>query len=126
MSSLMGERIRQMRQNQGCTLKSLGQKINVSEQALSQYELGKREPPLEVVKRISEALDVPTEYLLGLTSFKTQEELTNVSISDNETVKTKIDIELTVSLDDDDIAEIEKYIEFLISKKKPPEEKEHT
>ena len=59
-----GNKIRKVRKNKHLSMKELGRMIGVSEQAISQYERGLRKVPLEIVFKISEALDVSITYLL--------------------------------------------------------------
>ena len=58
-------RIRQARQAIGITMRQLGQKVGCSEAAISNYELGKREPDYETLLKIGEVLGVSVSYLLG-------------------------------------------------------------
>lgn len=52
-----GEIIRDLRKKQGFTLKQLGEKVGVTEQAISQYERGLREPNDELLIKILRALN---------------------------------------------------------------------
>lgn len=45
-------------------MKELGKKADCTEAAISNYELGKREPDFETLLKIGEALDVSVSYLL--------------------------------------------------------------
>lgn len=58
-STTLGEKIRKYRKANGLTMKELGKKLDLSEQAISQYERNKREPNLKTLKKLSSALDVP-------------------------------------------------------------------
>ena len=58
-------RIRQARQAIGITMRQLGKKVGCSEAAISNYELGKREPDYETLLKIGEVLGVSVSYLLG-------------------------------------------------------------
>lgn len=53
-----GELIRKYRKSKKITMKALGEEIGVSEQAISQYERGTRKPSLEILIKISDALNV--------------------------------------------------------------------
>ena len=52
------ENIRKIRKQKGLTLKQLGSKIGVSEQAVGQYERGDRKLKAEMLPKIAAALDV--------------------------------------------------------------------
>lgn len=58
--------IRTKRKKAGLTQKQLAEKVGLSEQAIRMYELGKREPSSDMIKRIGEALDVAPESLRGI------------------------------------------------------------
>ena len=46
----MKNRVRQLREEQGLTQKQLGEKVNVSRQAINAIETGKLHPSLELTK----------------------------------------------------------------------------
>ncbi len=56
--------LRTARKAKGLTMKELGEKVGVSESAISQYENGKREADYDTILKISEILDCPVDYLL--------------------------------------------------------------
>lgn len=62
----ISENIRVLRKDAGFTQKQLAEKVGLSEQAIRMYELGKRDPSVDVIKRIGEALDVAPESLRGI------------------------------------------------------------
>ena len=59
------KRLRAARKKAKITMKTLGEKVGVSESAISQYEAGKREADFETVLKIAEVLGCSTDYLLG-------------------------------------------------------------
>ena len=61
-----GIQIKERRKAAGFTQKRLAEMVGLSEQAIRMYELGKREPSNDVLKRIGEALDVAPESLRGV------------------------------------------------------------
>lgn len=61
-----GDLIREFRKNKNIKMGDLSKKLGISVQALSQYELNKREPNLEMLNKIAAALDVEVSNLLGL------------------------------------------------------------
>lgn len=64
----IGERIKQARKLKGLTQKQLGELSETSEITVRQYELGKRQPRLEQLQRISTALGVEITELVPETT----------------------------------------------------------
>ncbi|MDE5801876.1 MAG: helix-turn-helix domain-containing protein [Lachnospiraceae bacterium] len=62
----VGEKIKELRSKKGMTQKELGEKCGFADSAIRRYELGKANPKLETIKRIANALEVPTWELLGI------------------------------------------------------------
>ena len=72
MKSFNGNRLKTARQYRGLTVEELSQKINVSKQAVSQYETGKIEDvPFQKILAISGALNFPYRYFA-------QEDISNI------------------------------------------------
>lgn len=74
MKSFNGNRLKTARQYRGLTVEELAQKINVSKQAVSQYETGRIEDvPFQRIFSISSVLNFPYKYFVqdDLTSIKT-------------------------------------------------------
>jgi transcriptional regulator with XRE-family HTH domain len=66
-TTLIGERLRQIRKNRGLTLQDMADKLGVARSTYSGYESNYRHPPLEILTQIAEILKTSTDYLLGLT-----------------------------------------------------------
>lgn len=62
----IGSRIREARKRAGLTQKALALQIGVATGTVQQYELGKRQPRLEQIYTIADALNIPVENLLGI------------------------------------------------------------
>lgn len=58
-------RIVELRKAKKITQEILAKQIGVTRSALSQYELGVRQPDYDIVKRIADYFGVSTDYLLG-------------------------------------------------------------
>ncbi len=56
--------LRTIRKAKGLTMKELGEKVGVSESAISQYETGKREADFETLLKLGEILDCSVDYIL--------------------------------------------------------------
>lgn len=54
----IGENIRNARKNKNLTMKQLGEKLNITEQAISQYERNIRTPNTKLIFKICEILEV--------------------------------------------------------------------
>lgn len=62
-----GERLRQIREQQGLTQKQFAEKIGSTERGIRRYESGDREPAFRVIISILDNVDVSADYLLGRT-----------------------------------------------------------
>ena len=61
-----GERLKALRKEKRLTQKQLAAMIGVQHSVISFYEVGDRIPSVEVVIKLSSALHVTTDYLLGV------------------------------------------------------------
>ena len=64
----IGNVIKDLRVSKGMTQRQLAEKLKIGYSTLGMYEIGKREPDLEMVKRFAEFFDVPTDHLIGYPS----------------------------------------------------------
>lgn len=62
----MYERIRNLREDNDLTQKELAKILNCSQQVYSNYELGQRDIPTDVLIKISKFYNVSTDYILGI------------------------------------------------------------
>lgn len=62
----MYERIRNLREDNDLTQKQLAKILNCSQQVYSNYELGQRDIPTDVLIKISKFYNVSTDYILDL------------------------------------------------------------
>lgn len=62
----MYERIRNLREDHDLTQKQVAQILNCSQQVYSNYELGQRDIPTDVLIKISKFYNVSTDYILGI------------------------------------------------------------
>lgn len=61
----MANRIREIRKSRNMTMKQLGERIGVTESAVSQYETGKRQPDSAILLSLSCLFGVTVGYILG-------------------------------------------------------------
>lgn len=64
----MFKRIRDLREDNDLTQKQMSQKLNCSQQVYSNYELGQRDIPTDILIKLSKFYKVSTDYILGLTN----------------------------------------------------------
>ena len=64
---MIGEKIRELRQNVGLLQSELAQKIGVSTSTIGMYEQNRRDPDTDTLKRLADFFNVSTDYLLGRT-----------------------------------------------------------
>lgn len=56
--------LRQLRNEKGVSQQVVADYLNITKQAYSLYELGKREPDFETLLKLGEYFDVSTDYIL--------------------------------------------------------------
>lgn len=62
---MLGKRIKKYRKEKGITQKELAKRIGKSYSLVQKYELDITQPPLEVIIKLADALEVPIAYLLS-------------------------------------------------------------
>ena len=63
-------RLKEIREDKGLKQKEVSKLLNVSQVAYSYYELGKRQIPIDILKKLAKIYNVSTDYLLYLTDEK--------------------------------------------------------
>ena len=63
-------RIRNLREDRDLTQKAMADILHCSQQVYSNYELGQRDIPTELLIRLSRFHNVSVDYILGLTDEK--------------------------------------------------------
>lgn len=63
----MFRRIRDLREDNDLTQKQVAEKLNCSQQVYSNYELGQRDIPTDILIKISKIYNVSTDYILEIT-----------------------------------------------------------
>ena len=64
----MYQRIRDLREDRDLKQQQLADFLNCSQQVYSNYELGQRDIPTDILIKLSSFYNVSVDYLLGLTS----------------------------------------------------------
>ncbi len=63
---MLYKRIRDLREDKDLTQKQMAEILNCSQQVYSNYELGQRDIPTEILIRLAEYHNVTTDYILGI------------------------------------------------------------
>lgn len=85
-----GNRLRRLRKERKLTQKELAGRIGVKNSVISFYEVGDRTPSLEVLVKLSKALHVSTDVLLGLDKSETVD-VAGLSEKDKQYIRYLID-----------------------------------
>ncbi len=85
-----GERLRKLRKERNLTQRGLASLIGVKNSVISFYEVGDRTPSLEVLIKLSKALHISTDVLLGLEKRETVD-ISGLSENDRQYVQDLID-----------------------------------
>lgn len=62
-----GEKLRELRLQKELSMRQVAEAININERTYNHYELGDREPSLEMLKAICDFYDISADYLIGRT-----------------------------------------------------------
>lgn len=79
---LLGERLRDLREEFNYDQKDIGEKLHISASAYGYYEQNRNEPSLETLVKLAQIYNVSTDYLLGLSNIResTTEYITSTKI----------------------------------------------
>lgn len=64
----MYQRIRDLREDRDLKQRQVAEYLNCSQQVYSNYELGQRDIPTDILIKLSSFYNVSVDYLLGLTN----------------------------------------------------------
>ena len=64
------DRLKEIREDKNLKQKDISKMLNVSQVAYSYYEIGKRQIPIDILKKLAKIYNVSTDYLLYLTDEK--------------------------------------------------------
>lgn len=65
-----GLRLKELRENAGCTQDELAKKLHISRSRLAMYEQGKRQPDFEMQEILADYFNVSIDYLFGRNSLE--------------------------------------------------------
>ena len=66
MKTILGERLKELREDRGYTQKQLSEKLGINSVTYLHYEKDLREPPLSLLADMAVFFGVSVDYLLGL------------------------------------------------------------
>ncbi|WP_342412404.1 helix-turn-helix domain-containing protein [Bacillus sp. FSL K6-1560] len=99
---MLGKRITSLRKQAGLTQEGLAKKLNITRSALSQYELGTREPNYDLLIKIADYFDVSIDFLLRGENKETQDKIFNEEarkiLEDPDTLVAAADGKITASI----------------------------
>lgn len=126
---LIGDKIKELREKKGLTQKELAEEIGVAQSTVAMIESGKNKGSIETLSKIANYFNVSIDYLttteeklsFAMDSLKKIHKLTKEGVY-NEQKENKIET-LAAHFEgeeftDEDIEDIKKFINFILSKKK--------
>lgn len=69
MKTILGARLKELRQENNLTQKKISQELHVNPVTYLHYEKEQREPPLSFLCDVAKYYNVTVDYLLGLTDY---------------------------------------------------------
>lgn len=118
----LADRLKELRKDKGLTQKDLGDILGVGKTTISMYENGNSTPNDEIKLKICDYFDISLDYLIGKSSIKNYSENPHFE-SINKIVKNSGIHTLAAHFENedftqDDLDDIENFINYVISKKK--------
>ncbi len=68
---MLGKRLKTLREEKGITQQQLATVINLSQQTIGHYEVGRAKPDVDTLDRLADYFNVSVDYLLGKTNIRT-------------------------------------------------------
>lgn len=83
------EIIKEIREDNDISQKEMGKMLGVSQNTVSQYELGIRTLPIDILEKYVKIFNISADYILGLTkiskpNWENNENITNKSVNINQ------------------------------------------
>ena len=79
-----GERLRKIRKEKDLTQLQLAQQLGLTKSVISAYETGLRMPSYETLIKLSSTFNISTDFLLGVETKKTKNEIDWSGLSEQE------------------------------------------
>ena len=68
-NNFFGQTLKELRIEKNLSQRELGKALNVCNQSVSFWEIGSREPSLDMIVKIAKFFNVTVDFLLGLDDF---------------------------------------------------------
>lgn len=78
------KRVKELRESKNLSQLNLGMKIEVAQETISGYEIGRAEPNLETLVKLANCLNTSVDYLLNRTDVKTFDTFNKSDLSEAE------------------------------------------
>lgn len=78
------ERLRELREAKRMTQLSLGMTLDVAQETISGYEIGRAEPNIDMLIKLANALDTSIDYLLGRTDVRAFDRFSRSDLNNDE------------------------------------------
>lgn len=82
-----GEQIKQVRKDMKLTQRLFGEKCNISEAMIRQYELGLRQPKIETLRKMAKNLQIGLEVFLTEDEQSLSESMANLYLKSDDDIK---------------------------------------
>lgn len=103
--------LKELRKKENLTQGQLSAKLGISRDTLANYEIGRREPDFETLKKIAKYFEVSTDYLLGIEGMFNYEEF-----NDDDLIAAHTDSKID-DTDEEINAEVERFKKYLLEEK---------
>ncbi|MGE6548091.1 helix-turn-helix domain-containing protein [Bacillus mycoides] len=80
MENIIGKRIKEIRMSLGYTQQQFADSVDISKPMVSYIESGKKTPSRETVSKISSLANISTDYIMGLSYSKSNEDPSNSDV----------------------------------------------
>lgn len=105
---MLGNKIKELRDSKSLTQADLAKLLDVSPSTVGMWEQNRRTPDIDILKKLSDILDVSVDYLLGKTDIK------NYLNDPMNTIALHTDAELDYSdLTDEAKEEVKNFIDYI-------------
>lgn len=114
--SIMGSRIKQLREERRMTQEELGKILGVQKSAVAKYENGKvSNMKRSSIKKLADFFGVSSAYILGYSEQQILKQTIKVDALSTEEISL---VEAIRSMTDEEVKELSNFVDYIISKRK--------
>lgn len=114
--SIMGSRIKQLREERRMTQEELGKILGVQKSAVAKYENGKvSNMKRSSIKKLADFFGVSSAYILGYSEQQILKQTIKVDTLSKEEISL---VEAIRSMTDEEVKELSSFVDYIISKRK--------